>query len=122
MLRCSKQIEWMVFLLLGLVIGNVLCGPMYYKKTDDDTYEPDLVPVSSTVIPVYTYQVNSTGEVKHHVMDDEEYRLAYMKMKLMNKKRKQEDDPDTLITLTKKYHPGKKNKSSNENDAIVSGA
>lgn len=30
----------MMFLLLGLMIGSVISSPMYYKKTDDDTYEP----------------------------------------------------------------------------------
>lgn len=57
----------------------------------------DLVPVSSTVIPIYSFHVNSTGAVKYHAMDEDEYRLAYLK--LMHKKRKQsEEDPDTLIT------------------------
>lgn len=59
----------------------------------------DLVPVSSTVIPLFSYHLNSTGAVKHHALplDEEEYRIAYMKHML--KKRKQaQDDPDTLIT------------------------
>lgn len=58
------------------------------------------MPVSSTVIPLFSYHVNSTGAIKHHALplDEEEYRIAYMK--LMHKKHKQaaEDDPDTLIT------------------------
>lgn len=40
MLKYSKKFEWMVFVVLGMVIGAVICNPMYYKKTDDDTYEP----------------------------------------------------------------------------------
>lgn len=40
MFKLNKKIEWMAFLLLGLIIGCALSSPMFYKKTDDDTYEP----------------------------------------------------------------------------------
>lgn len=40
MLWDNKKIDCLMFMLLGLVIGSVICNPMYYKKTDDDTYEP----------------------------------------------------------------------------------
>lgn len=36
----NKQIEWLSFLLLALLIGTAICTPMYYKKTDEETYEP----------------------------------------------------------------------------------
>ncbi|XP_055305325.1 uncharacterized protein LOC129570006 [Sitodiplosis mosellana] len=119
MLTYNRKIEWMVALFLGLVIGSVICNPMYYKKTDDDTYEPDLVAVSSTVIPVYSYHVNSTGAVKYHAMDEDEYRLAYMRLMTHKKRKPSADDPDTLITLTKKYNP---EKTTNEHEATVNSA
>lgn len=64
----------------------------------------DLVPVSSTVIPLYTYNVNSTG-AKYHPMsvDEEEYRIAYMKH-LHKKHEEAADDPDTLITCNSKLY------------------
>lgn len=31
---------WITLAALGIVIGSVIATPMYYKKTDDDTYEP----------------------------------------------------------------------------------
>lgn len=61
---------------------------------------PDLVAVSSTVIPLYTHQVNSTDETKYHPLslDEDEYRIAYMKLLLNKKHAEAPDDPDTLIT------------------------
>lgn len=58
----------------------------------------DLVPVSSTVIPLYTHQVNSTDEAKYHTLDEEEYRVAYMKLLMHKKHAEVTEDPDTLIT------------------------
>lgn len=60
----------------------------------------DLVPVSSTVIPLYSHQLNSTDETKYHPLslDEEEYRIAYMKLLLRKKHADVPDDPDTLIT------------------------
>lgn len=62
------------------------------------------MPVSSTVIPLYSYHVNATGATKFHALslDEEEYRLAYMKH-MMKKHKEAQDDPDTLITC--KYIP-----------------
>lgn len=57
----------------------------------------DLVPVSSTVIPLYTHQLNSTDEYHPLSSLDEEYRIAYMKL-LSHRKHTETDDPDTLIT------------------------
>lgn len=31
---------WITLVALAIVIGSVISSPMYYKKTDDDTYEP----------------------------------------------------------------------------------
>lgn len=31
---------WITLVALVIVIGSVISTPMYYKKTDDDTYEP----------------------------------------------------------------------------------
>lgn len=77
------------------MLVHVNCNDFIFCDLNNCTI--DLVPVSSTVIPVYSLHVNSTGEVKYHAMDDEEYRMAYIK--LMHKKRKQTaEDPDTLIT------------------------
>lgn len=36
------------FLLLGFMIASVISSPMYYKKTDDDTYEPGKMFVGKT--------------------------------------------------------------------------
>lgn len=60
----------------------------------------DLIPVSSTVIPIISHQVNSTGgSSAHHSLSlNDEYRLAYLNH-MRNKTKKQNlDDPDTLIT------------------------
>lgn len=59
----------------------------------------DLVPVSSTVIPLSSYQVNATGVTEHHhaLSLSEEYRIAYLKH-LIKKANQTKDDPDTLIT------------------------
>lgn len=68
-------------------------------------FSTDLVAVSSTVIPLYSYHVNATGATKYHPLSllDEEYRVAYSK--LMHKKHKEAaDDPDTLITCNSSNH------------------
>lgn len=61
----------------------------------------DLVPVSSTVIPLYTYHVNSTNY--HPLSLDDEYRIAYLKH-MLKKHKKDSDDPDTLITCNFSHH------------------
>ncbi|KAG4065451.1 hypothetical protein HA402_003266 [Bradysia odoriphaga] len=86
-------------LMVGVISLFVLCtlaNPMYYKKNDNDKYEPDLVAYSSTVIPIKSYEVsyNIGGKI-----DIEEYKEAYLKH--MHKKVKVES-PGTLITLKKK--------------------
>lgn len=60
----------------------------------------DLVPVSSTVIPLYTHQVNSTDDAKYHPLSlaEEEYRIAYMKLLMHKKHAEAPEEPDTLIT------------------------
>lgn len=63
-------------------------------------FQIDLVPVSSTVIPLYTHQVNSTDETKYHPLslNEEEYRIAYLKLLSHKKHAEAPEDPDTLIT------------------------
>lgn len=90
--------------------------------------------MSSTVIPLNSHQASSTDEAKYHPssVNEEEYRIAYMKLLKHKKSAEAPDDPDTLITcnserhpsmfqwklililfyftVTKKYHPDKKTK------------
>lgn len=63
------------------------------------------MPVSSTVIPLYTHQINSTDEAKYHPLslDEEEYRILYMKLLMHKKHDDAPDDPDTLITCNSKH-------------------
>ncbi|CAD7089907.1 unnamed protein product [Hermetia illucens] len=89
---------------LLLLCGLALATPMLYKKNSNDKFEADLVPVSSTVIPLSVIEV-SYGK---NGMPSEEYKIAYLKK--LRKKVKHEDDfedPDTLITIKKKHHEKK---------------
>ncbi|GAB0094103.1 uncharacterized protein DMENIID0001_093270 [Sergentomyia squamirostris] len=92
-------------LFLGLLILiEVICVPMVYKKTDHEVYEADLVPVSSTVIPLTVLEV-SYG---HGGKVSEEYKKAVIKH--LHKKVKGKphlEDPDKLITV-KDLHGEKK--------------
>lgn len=40
MLQYNKIAIWIALIALSVVIDRVISSPMYYKKTDDDTYEP----------------------------------------------------------------------------------
>uniref|UniRef100_W8AQZ5 Uncharacterized protein n=1 Tax=Ceratitis capitata TaxID=7213 RepID=W8AQZ5_CERCA len=111
-----------VVLLLLLQCCNCALGsPMLYKKNPQDKYEADLVPVSSTVIPLTVLEVSYGLGGK----PSEEYKQAYLK-KLRKKvqlkqhaklTQKQYDgdeaelaDPDTLITIKKKHNDTNKAK------------
>uniref|UniRef100_A0A1B0DB83 Uncharacterized protein n=1 Tax=Phlebotomus papatasi TaxID=29031 RepID=A0A1B0DB83_PHLPP len=82
-----------IFLVI-LALGQVFSVPMVYKKTDREVYEADLVPVSSTVIPLTVYEVSygSGGKVS------EEYKKAVLKH-LHKKVKVKPEDPDKLITV-----------------------
>ncbi|XP_011213825.1 uncharacterized protein LOC126758887 [Bactrocera neohumeralis] len=112
-----------VVLLLLLQCCNCAQGtPMLYKKNPQDKYEADLVPVSSTVIPLTVLEVSYGLGGK----PSEEYKQAYLK-KLRKKvqlkqhskltQQQQHDgddaelaDPDTLITIKKKHNDTNKAK------------
>ncbi|KAM7349926.1 uncharacterized protein ACRADG_008653 isoform 1-T2 [Cochliomyia hominivorax] len=87
-----------------LMCKYVLSTPMLYKRNPDDKFERDLVPVSSTVIPLTVLEVSYGLGGK----PSEEYKEAYLK-KLRKKVKHEQDgsetygDPDTLITI-KKIH------------------
>ncbi|XP_073832513.1 uncharacterized protein [Musca autumnalis] len=86
---------------------NYVCSTpmMYYKRNPDDKFERDLVPVSSTVIPLTAVEVSYGLGGK----PSEEYKEAYLKK--LRKKVHEHDksanekqaDPDTLITIKKKH-------------------
>lgn len=57
---------------------------------------PDLIPVSSTVIPLEEYQQITAGNTTSIPMS-EEYKIAYIKH-IHKKAHAAEDDPDTSIT------------------------
>ncbi|XP_043658079.1 uncharacterized protein LOC122623165 [Drosophila teissieri] len=95
-------------LVLLLVFASVSTSPMLYKLNPEEKYEADLVPVSSTVIPLTVLEVSYGAGGK----PSEEYKAAYLR-----KLRKQvlqrtetgenvgvgagvgEDDEDILITV-----------------------
>ncbi|XP_039500817.1 uncharacterized protein LOC120457360 [Drosophila santomea] len=92
-------------LVLLLVCASVSTSPMLYKLNPEEKYEADLVPVSSTVIPLTVLEVSYGAGGK----PSEEYKAAYLR-----KLRKQvlqrtenvgvgagvgEDDEDVLITV-----------------------
>lgn len=92
----SLFICWMVRVCVAIDL-MLIC--ILYKFTIE------LVPISSTVIPLYTNNMNSTEVVKHHSMslEEEGYRIAYLKHMLKKKKTDKDDDPDTLITCNTDY-------------------
>ncbi|XP_004521038.1 uncharacterized protein LOC101450760 [Ceratitis capitata] len=114
---------WLTIVLLLLLqcCNCALGSPMLYKKNPQDKYEADLVPVSSTVIPLTVLEVSYGLGGK----PSEEYKQAYLK-KLRKKvqlkqhaklTQKQYDgdeaelaDPDTLITIKKKHNDTNKAK------------
>lgn len=63
---------------------------------------PDLIAVSSTVIPLAEYQASNSNETHHNYHPSpysDEYKLAYMKHVHVHKKAHADDlQPDTLIT------------------------
>ncbi|XP_017470437.1 PREDICTED: uncharacterized protein LOC108362094 [Rhagoletis zephyria] len=110
-----------VVLLLVLQCCNCANGsPMLYKKNPQHKYEADLVPVSSTVIPLTVLEVSYGLGGK----PSEEYKQAYLKklrkkvqLKQHLKQQQQPDvddaelaDPDTLITIKKKHNDTNKAK------------
>ncbi|XP_055841494.1 uncharacterized protein LOC129908766 [Episyrphus balteatus] len=95
-----------VFVLV-LLVGSALATPMLYKKNEQDKYEPDLIAVSSTVIPLTVYEVSYGLGGK----PSEEYKMAYLKkLRKKVKHTDEEEDPDTLITIKKKYQDQNKAK------------
>ncbi|XP_011251569.1 uncharacterized protein LOC105248439 [Camponotus floridanus] len=49
---------WTIVLLcLVVTIVEVYAKPMIYKKNEDNVFEPVMIPVSSTVIPLPVYKV-----------------------------------------------------------------
>ncbi|XP_055371184.1 uncharacterized protein LOC129605436 [Condylostylus longicornis] len=108
----------LLFLVLMSLLSFGLGGKMLYKKiADDNVYEPDLVPISSTVIPLSALEVSYGLGGK----PSEEYKMAYLK-KLIKKVKHEDDedlqDPDTLITAKKKYKNLKKEKTVEIKEAL----
>lgn len=54
MFTYKNKIEWMALLLLGLLIGSAICMPMYYKKTDEETYEPGEIFLKQSISSIMT--------------------------------------------------------------------
>lgn len=67
--------------LLLQLTGETHGSSMLYKKNDHDKYEPDLVAVSSTVIPLTEYQASAglvaAGDSPKFY--SEEYKQAYLR-------------------------------------------
>ncbi|XP_075156633.1 uncharacterized protein LOC142229923 [Haematobia irritans] len=91
-----------------MLMCNYVCStPMMYKRNPYDKFERDLVPVSSTVIPLTALEVSYGLGGK----PSEEYKEAYLK-KLRKKVLLEHEkgatdgqvDPDTLITIKKKHN------------------
>ncbi|XP_017006594.2 uncharacterized protein [Drosophila takahashii] len=90
-----------LLLLLVLACASVSAAPMLYKLNPEEKYEADLVPVSSTVIPLTVLEVSYGAGGK----PSEEYKAAYLR-----KLRKQvlqrttgkseEDEAPTLLGLS----------------------
>lgn len=80
-----KVIFWLtVVVALGAAI------PMSYKKNEQENYELDLVPVSSTVIPLHEFKVEAGTQPK--MLTQAEIR------RLLKKHKARGDDPQELIT------------------------
>ncbi|KAI8033821.1 uncharacterized protein LOC128265153 [Drosophila gunungcola] len=87
-------------LLLLLACASALAHPMLYKLNPEEKYEADLVPVSSTVIPLTVLEVSYGAGGK----PSEEYKAAYLR-KLRKQvlqradKDKQNDEDDEAPTV-----------------------
>ncbi|EDW25869.1 GL14371 [Drosophila persimilis] len=64
-----------LMLLLVLACASVCPFPMLYKRNPDEKYEADLVPVSSTVIPLTVLEVSYGAGGK----PSEAYKAAYLR-------------------------------------------
>ncbi|CAG9802211.1 unnamed protein product [Chironomus riparius] len=86
------------FGLIVIFITVASCDPTMYKKNDNNMFEPDLVPVSSTVIPENDMpnQEEITAEM------DKEYKKAYFSL-FKKKFDSKFEKPDTLMTDKKKF-------------------
>ncbi|KAJ8921128.1 hypothetical protein NQ315_013598 [Exocentrus adspersus] len=76
-----------------LCLGTIFteCHPTIYKYNENRMLEPDLVPVSSTVIPLPVYQVGYGFNAGHALSQDE--------------KTKKPEGPITLVTVHSKKKP-----------------
>ncbi|XP_023310429.1 uncharacterized protein LOC111691586 [Anoplophora glabripennis] len=79
-----------VCFLLCFGVIFVECHPTMYKINENKVLEPDLVPVSSTVIPLPVYQVGYGINLGPSIKDE---------------KTKKPDGPITLITVHSKKKP-----------------
>ncbi|XP_063706670.1 uncharacterized protein LOC134835680 [Culicoides brevitarsis] len=89
-----RSIFWLV-LIASFV---ALVAAMSYKKNDQDVYEADLIPVSSTVIPLHELTVTSqANNTKLHpkMLSRQEIK------KILKKHMLSEEDPHQLITAKK---------------------
>lgn len=78
------------FLVLAIACSMVATTPMSYKKNDHENYELDLVPVSSTVIPLHEIKVESGTHPKM---------LSGSEIKRLLKKHKMNgENPHVLLT------------------------
>ncbi|EAT43264.1 AAEL005287-PA [Aedes aegypti] len=123
-----------IALLVALaLLATFDAGPMYYKKVSGQKYEPDWVPVSSTVIPLAEYRVSvGGGGEQGSLLTGDEYRRAYLRHQQLSAAAKNgkdklktvpgkgseaeagaaarvQEDPDTLITAKKKFYERKSN-------------
>jgi len=101
-----------------IMIGCAMASPMFYKKNGNDKYEPDLIAVSSTVIPLAEYENSTAKNGTQPIAMSEEYKIAYIKH-IHKKAHAEDEDPDTLITYKKKYHHEKKATKSDENASVI---
>ncbi|XP_017062956.1 uncharacterized protein LOC108102459 [Drosophila eugracilis] len=89
-----------LWLMLLLACAGVFSFPMLYKLNPEEKYEADLVPVSSTVIPLTVLEVSYGAGGK----PSEEYKAAYLR-KLRKQvlqradKGKQNDEDDEAPTV-----------------------
>ncbi|XP_015120958.1 uncharacterized protein LOC107043817 isoform X2 [Diachasma alloeum] len=51
------MIKWIRITVLLCIISEELAKPTIYKRNEDNIFEPVMVPVSSTVIPLPVYKV-----------------------------------------------------------------
>lgn len=79
-----------LFIGLALMVVIAAAIPMSYKKNEQEKYELDLVPISSTVIPLHEVKVEAGTHPK--ILTQTEIR------RLLKKHKVSEDDPHELIT------------------------